>query len=163
MPVTAAVHKTPFAPGLAAPPLSRVPGFSHPEIGGHPLVDDLRRSAQASLDRQLELMFKVAADRLLAWSEAADTEAQRHAHFDAMRVLGFFLPMVAFVAITLVLGLYVGSALYLFYVAWRHGKHHPLWAAALGIGFSIFMFLIFDVVFKVPLLKGPLEAFLKIY
>jgi hypothetical protein len=84
-------------------------------------------------------------------------------HEQAMRVLGFFLPMVAFVAITLVLGLYVGSALYLFYVAWRHGKHHPLWAAALGIGFSIFMFLIFDVVFKVPLLKGPLEAFLKIY
>ena len=84
-------------------------------------------------------------------------------HEQAMRVLGFFLPMVAFVAITLVLGLYVGSALYLFYVAWRHGKHHPLWAAALGIGFSIFMFLIFDVVFKIPLLKGPLEAFLKIY
>ena len=81
----------------------------------------------------------------------------------AMRLLGFFLPMVAFVAVTLVLGLYVGAALYLFYVAWRQGKYNPLWAAALGIGFAVFLFVVFDVLFKVPLLKGPLEAFLKIY
>ena len=81
----------------------------------------------------------------------------------AMRLLGFFLPMVAFVAVTLVLGLYVGAALYLFYVAWRQGKYNPLWAAALGVGFAVFLFVVFDVLFKVPLLKGPLEAFLKIY
>ncbi|WP_108461072.1 tripartite tricarboxylate transporter TctB family protein [Devosia naphthalenivorans] len=81
----------------------------------------------------------------------------------AMRLLGFFLPMVAFVAVTLVLGLYVGAALYLFYVAWRQGKYNPLWAAALGISFAVFLFVVFDVLFKVPLLKGPLEAFLKIY
>jgi hypothetical protein len=71
--------------------------------------------------------------------------------------------MVAFVAVTLVLGLYVGAALYLFYVAWRQGKYNPLWAAALGISFAVFLFVVFDVLFKVPLLKGPLEAFLKIY
>lgn len=84
-------------------------------------------------------------------------------HEQAMRLLGFFLPMAAFVAVTLVLGLYVGAALYLFYVAWRQGKYNPLWAAALGIGFAVFLFVVFDVLFKVPLLKGPLEAFLKIY
>jgi len=81
----------------------------------------------------------------------------------AMRLLGFFLPMAVFVAVTLVLGLYVGAALYLFYVAWRQGKYNPLWAAALGISFAVFLFVVFDVLFKVPLLKGPLEAFLKIY
>lgn len=81
----------------------------------------------------------------------------------AMRLLGFFLPMAVFVAATLVLGLYVGAALYLFYVAWRQGKYNPLWAAALGIGFAVFLFVVFDVLFKVPLLKGPMEAFLKIY
>ena len=84
-------------------------------------------------------------------------------HEQAMRLLGFFLPMAVFVAVTLVLGLYVGAALYLFYVAWRQGKYNPLWAAALGISFAVFLFVVFDVLFKVPLLKGPLEAFLKIY
>lgn len=84
MGVNASVHVA--APVIPAPPR---PGLSQPEVIGHPLVDDLRRTAQASLNRRLEQMFRVAGDRLLAWSESADSEAQRHAHFDAMRVLGF--------------------------------------------------------------------------
>jgi hypothetical protein len=81
----------------------------------------------------------------------------------ARRLLSFLLPMTAFVIVTLLLGLYVGAALYLFYVAWRQGKYNPFWAAGLGIGFAISLFVVFDTLFKVPLLKGPLEAFLKIY
>lgn len=91
-----------------------------------------------------------------------DTEAFIE-HEQAVRLLRFILPMAAFVVATLVLGLYVGAALYLFYVAWRQGGYHPLWALALGVGFSVFMFVVFDILFKVPLLKGPLEGFLNIY
>jgi hypothetical protein len=81
----------------------------------------------------------------------------------ATRLLGFILPMAVFVGVTLVLGLYVGAAIYLFYVAWRQGGYHPVWALALGVGFSVCIFVVFDILFKVPLLKGPLEAFLNIY
>lgn len=81
----------------------------------------------------------------------------------AKRLLTFFLPMAAFVIVTVVLGLYVGAALYLFYVAWRQGRYNPFWAAGLGIAFSVSLFVVFDILFRVPLLKGPLEAFLKIY
>lgn len=91
-----------------------------------------------------------------------DTEAFIE-HEQAVRLLRFIVPMAAFVVATLVLGLYVGAALYLFYVAWRQGGYHPLWALALGVGFSVFMFVVFDLLFRVPLLKGPLEGFLNIY
>jgi hypothetical protein len=79
------------------------------------------------------------------------------------RVLRFLLPMAAFVVVTVFLGLYVGSALYLFWVAWRQGGYAPHMAALLGAGFSVFLYLVFEIAFQVPLLKGPLEPILGIY
>lgn len=79
------------------------------------------------------------------------------------RLAGFFVPMALFVVVTIFLGLYVGTALYLFYVAWRHGKYHPLLAIAIGIGFAVFLYGVFELLFEVPLLKGPLEHAFGIY
>lgn len=80
-----------------------------------------------------------------------------------IRLARFFLPMVAFVVVTVLLGLFLGSALYLFYVAWRQGGYRPHFAALLGVGFAVALFVIFEVMFKVPLLKGPIEPLLGIY
>jgi hypothetical protein len=97
-----------------------------------------------------------------AIAKRGDTELfveRRH----AIRLVTFVGPMVAFVVITIFLGLYVGAALYLFYVAWRQGGYRPHFAALLGVGFSLALFVVFELIFQVPLLKGPLEPLLGIY
>lgn len=81
----------------------------------------------------------------------------------AIRLARFFGPMAAFVVLTIFLGLYVGAALYLFYTAWRQGNYRPHFAALLGVGFAVALFVVFELMFKVPLLKGPLEPLFGIY
>lgn len=80
-----------------------------------------------------------------------------------LRLVGFIGPMLAFVVIAVFLGLYVGSCLYLFYSAWRQGRYRPLLSLALGIGFAVALYVVFEMLFKVPLHKGPLEHLLGIY
>ena len=57
-------------------------------------------------------------------------------------------------------GIYVASALYIgFFMRWL--GRYPWWkVAAVSIGNSVAFFLIFEVWFKVPLPKGPLENLL---
>ena len=80
-----------------------------------------------------------------------------------IRLAGFIAPMLAFVAVTVFLGLYVGAALYLFYIAWRQGRYNPVMSLALGAGFVVALYVVFEILFKVPLHKGPLEQMLGIY
>lgn len=58
-------------------------------VRSHPLVDELRRETLDSLDAVLARMFHRAGDILLEMSNDSESEAERHAHFDAMRVLSF--------------------------------------------------------------------------
>jgi hypothetical protein len=76
------------------------------------------------------------------------------------RMLGFFLPLVGYVAIAQVLGLYVATALYLGVVLRVMGGHR--WQATLGtaLGVPLASWMLFEVWFTVPLLKGPLERWL---
>jgi putative tricarboxylic transport membrane protein len=56
------------------------------------------------------------------------------------------------------LGIYVASALFITgFMRWL-GKYSWLKSVAVSIGVSLFFFLLFEVGFKVPLPKGPLEA-----
>lgn len=79
------------------------------------------------------------------------------------RIASFFLPIVGYVIVSFLLGLYVGSALYLFAVMWWQGKYGILRSAALSIAVSLAFFVLFEWCFQMPLLKGPLEAALGIY
>jgi hypothetical protein len=79
------------------------------------------------------------------------------------RVLSFGLPIVAFVAISIFLGLYVATVLYLFGVMVFQGGYRPLVALAFGVAVAVVMRLVFPMWFKVPLLTGPLEAWLRLY
>jgi hypothetical protein len=81
----------------------------------------------------------------------------------AIRVATFFVPIVLFVLAALVLGLYVATALYLFFVMWLQGGYRPWLGALAGIGVAGFFYLVLELWFRVPLLKGPLENALGIY
>jgi hypothetical protein len=81
----------------------------------------------------------------------------------AKRVATFLLPIAVFVVATVFLGFYVASAAYLTFVCWRQGKLKPYLAAALGLLFSVLLYVVFEITFLVPLHKGPLEAVLGIY
>jgi Tripartite tricarboxylate transporter TctB family len=73
-------------------------------------------------------------------------------------VLRFILPMIGFVVLSLWLGLYVATAIYMFGVMRFQGRY-PLWHSGLvAIGLPLALFFLLEKGFRVSLLKGPLEA-----
>jgi hypothetical protein len=81
----------------------------------------------------------------------------------ARRIAAFGLPLLAFVGLSLTLGFYVATALYLCGVMRIQGGYRWLAAIAVAIGASAFFFVVLELWFKVPLLKGPLEAALRLH
>jgi hypothetical protein len=81
----------------------------------------------------------------------------------AKRVASFLMPMLAFVVAARLLGLYVATALYLAFVMRVQGKYHLVTSIVSGIAAAVMFYLVFEVTFQVPLLKGPLEAALGLY
>jgi hypothetical protein len=79
------------------------------------------------------------------------------------RVLSFFLPMLGFVVLSMLLGLYVGLALYLFGVMTIQGGYRIGKALAVCSSTIVIFYFVFEKWFQVPLLKGPIEALLHIY
>lgn len=80
------------------------------------------------------------------------------------RVVGsFLLPLIAFAGVSAELGLYVGTALYIAGTMLFQGRYKWWIALPSGIGVSLFFFIVFEIGFKVPLLKGPVEAWFGIY
>jgi hypothetical protein len=72
-------------------------------------------------------------------------------------VLQVFWPAAAMVLVTVFLGLYVASALYLGLYMRLVGRHSWRAVVALAIGVPVVTFLIFEQWFFMPLPKGPLE------
>lgn len=109
------------------------------------------------------LVAAVVRDRQAAGAADADAGGP-FLHRDSLRRLAQFIgPMVAFVVVTILLGIYVGSTLYIAWSVWRHGGHHLGIALVVGLAFAVALYLIFEVGFRVPLLKGPLEPLIGIY
>lgn len=77
-------------------------------------------------------------------------------------VLAVLVPTAVYVGLIGWLGIYVSSVLFIgFFMRWL-GKYSWPTLAAVSIGNSVVFFLIFEVWFKIPLPKGPLEALLKL-
>lgn len=78
----------------------------------------------------------------------------------AKLVLSVLVPSAVYVALVGWIGIYVAAVLFVaLFMRWL-GKY-PWWkVAAVSIGHSIALFLIFEVWFLVPLPKGPLERLL---
>jgi hypothetical protein len=68
------------------------------------------------------------------------------------------LPTAALAGGTIVLGSYVASGLFLAFMMRRHGGYGWLPAAVLGAVSIAVFYTVFDLWFRVPLAKGPLEA-----
>jgi hypothetical protein len=103
-----------------------------------------------------------AGNLFAAWRK----RAQRAPFLDAAqarRIVQFGLPMLAFVALAVTLGFYVATALYLCAVMRFQGGYRWPASIAVAAGASAFFFLLLETWFKVPLLKGPLEAALRLH
>jgi hypothetical protein len=79
------------------------------------------------------------------------------------RVFSFFGPMALFVLVSSYLGIYVGMALYLFGVMVFQGGYRIAKATAVSLIAVVLNYLLFEVWFQVPLLKGPVEALLGLH
>jgi putative tricarboxylic transport membrane protein len=76
----------------------------------------------------------------------------------AKLILAVLVPTIVFVIAVRLLGIYVASALFIgAFMAWQ-GKFAWFKCVAIGVLVSVCLFLMFEIWFKVPLPKGPLEA-----
>lgn len=76
------------------------------------------------------------------------------------RSLSLFLPTVVMAVAMAFLGIYLTGAVYLAYMARRHGGLSLPRAVALGIVSTLLFFAVFELWFGVPLAKGPIETWL---
>ena len=72
------------------------------------------------------------------------------------RVFAVLVPAAVYVLAFHLFGIYVSSAIYILLFMMRLGGYKILVSAAVGVGVSAFVFLMFEVWFKVPLHKGSL-------
>lgn len=77
-----------------------------------------------------------------------------------VRVLKVLVPTVAYVGAIYAVGIYVASAaLISIFMLWI-GKSKLLPSLSIAVGFSVAIFWLFEIKFKVLLPKGPLESWL---
>jgi hypothetical protein len=73
------------------------------------------------------------------------------------QVLVILLPSTAYVLGVQLIGIYVPSALFIGLFMKLVGKYNWLRSTVVGLGVSVSAFVLFEIWFKIPLPKGPLE------
>ncbi len=75
-------------------------------------------------------------------------------------VMAVLWPMVVYVGLIFVIGIYIASALLIAYFMIRYGKYRwtVVWPTAIGV--PLFFFVVFERWFLVMLPKGPIERLL---
>jgi hypothetical protein len=68
------------------------------------------------------------------------------------------VPTLVYVALIEWLGIYVSSAIYIALFMWWLGKYSWIKYVSVSVGVNLAFFVMFEIWFKVPLPKGPLEA-----
>jgi len=113
----------------------------------------------AAVVRLLQVRLKADTTSVMK----ADTTSAFVTRAELSRSLSVLWPTMALVVAMIPLGCYVPSAAYLTWMMRRHGGYSWLLSAAYGAGVAVAFFLVFDLWFRVPLAKGPLEAALGLY
>jgi len=75
-------------------------------------------------------------------------------------VVQVFVPIVIYVALIATLGIYVASVLLIAYFMRRHGQYGWWLTVVVSVAVPLVFFGVFERWFLVPLIKGPLEAWL---
>jgi putative tricarboxylic transport membrane protein len=78
-------------------------------------------------------------------------------HTQLKLVATVLLPLIVYIAAVQFIGIYVASALFIGIFMWLVGKFSWWRSAVTGVGVSLVLFWIFEIMFTVPLPKGPLE------
>lgn len=78
-------------------------------------------------------------------------------------LVAFVLPIVAMTAISAWLGLYIGMGLYIFYTMRVSAGFRTLTSLAVALLVIAVNFIVFEKLFMVPLLKGPILEYFGIY
>jgi len=81
-------------------------------------------------------------------------------HGELMMVLQVLIPMTIFVVLSIYIGIYISTTLFIgFFMTW-HGRYPIYKTLPVALLVPIVLFVIFEVWFLVPLPKGPFEAWL---
>ena len=109
------------------------------------------------------LICIAAAVNLVAVFAWAREDARAFVEIGQLKmVLAVLVPTAAYVGLIGWLGIYVASILFIgFFMRWL-GKYEWWKLAAVSVGNSVFFFLVFEIWFRIPLPKGPLEALLRL-
>ncbi len=75
-------------------------------------------------------------------------------------VYSVLLPTCIYVGAIYLVGIYLASAVFIGWFMMRHGKFGWLLALPVSVGVPLFLFMLFEKWFLVPLPKGPLERLL---
>jgi hypothetical protein len=78
------------------------------------------------------------------------------------QVLTLVVPAAFYVALIGWLGIFVASALFIAFFMWWLGRYSPLKVVVVSVGVMAAFFALLDLWFKLPLPKGPVEAFLRL-
>ncbi|WP_020651829.1 tripartite tricarboxylate transporter TctB family protein [Massilia niastensis] len=78
-------------------------------------------------------------------------------HAQLKLVATVLLPLVVYISAVQFIGIYVASALFIGIFMWLVGKFSWYRSAITGVSVSLVLFWIFEIMFTVPLPKGPLE------
>ena len=110
-------------------------------------------------------LLLLAASLVRAWQVRVktDTTAAFVTREELKHSLSVFWPTALLVIAMFPLGCYVPSGVYLAWMMRRHGGRGWLASAVYGAAVMVAFFLIFDLWFRVPLAKGPVEAMFGIY
>jgi len=76
------------------------------------------------------------------------------------QIMTLLVPAVVYVIAIGFVGIYVASLVFIAYFMARHGGHRWWVTASVAIGLPLVLFMMFEVWFRTPLPKGPLESFL---
>lgn len=99
----------------------------------------------------------IMVSQLRRWASDTSVFAE---HAQLRLVMAVLWPMVLYVGLIFVIGIYIASALLIAYFMIRYGKYRWMVSWPTAIGVPLFFFLVFERWFLVMLPKGPIERLL---
>jgi hypothetical protein len=77
-------------------------------------------------------------------------------------VLSVLVPLAVYVVLVGLVGLYVSSIVFIAFFMRTQGSYSWFTTLLVSAGVMVVIFVVFEFWFQVPLLKGPIESFLKL-